>query len=79
MDKKVTVYGTPTCPYCVRVKEYLSGNNIEFENVDVSEDNVRAQEMVEKSGQMGVPVIDIDGEIIVGFEKEKISQSLGLS
>ncbi|MDP8299781.1 MAG: glutaredoxin domain-containing protein [Candidatus Tantalella remota] len=79
MDKNVIVYGTPTCPYCVRVKEYLTENSIEFENVDVAEDNNRVQEMVDKSGQMGVPVIDIDGEIIVGFEKEKISQALGIS
>ena len=79
MDKKVTVYSTPTCPYCIRAKEFLKGRNIEFENIDVSADQEKAQEMIEKSGQMGVPVIDIDGEVIVGFDKAKIETALGLN
>ncbi len=78
MDKKVTVYSTPTCPYCVRAKQFLKDNNIIFENFDVSEGQVKAEEMVRKSGQMGVPVLDIDGEIIVGFDKERIKQALGI-
>jgi len=75
---EVKVYSTPTCPYCRMVKEYLKSNNIEFEDVDVSADQNAAQEMINKSGQMGVPVLDIDGNVIVGFDKPKISKALGL-
>ena len=78
MDKKVRVYSTSTCPYCHRAKQFLKDNNIEFEDVDVAADKEKAEEMVQKTGQMGVPVLDIDGEIIVGFDKEKIEQALGL-
>ena len=78
MDKKVKVYSTPTCPYCIRAKQFLKENNIEFENLDVSGNQSAAEEMIQKSGQMGVPVLDIDGEIIVGFDKEKIETALGL-
>jgi glutaredoxin 3 len=78
MDKSVTVYSTPSCPYCMRVKQFLRDNNIDFEDIDVSADPGKSQEMIGKSGQMGVPVLDIDGEIIVGFDKEKIKQALGL-
>lgn len=78
MNKKITIYSTPICPYCVRVKQFLKDNNIEFEDIDVSENQEAASEMIKKSGQMGVPVVDIDGEIIVGFDKEKIKKSLGI-
>lgn len=78
MDKKVTVYSTLTCPYCTRVKQFLNENNVQFTNIDVSMDQEKAQEMINRSGQMGVPVIDIDGEIIVGFDKDKIKEALGL-
>jgi glutaredoxin-like YruB-family protein len=78
MAKNVKVYSTPTCPWCMRVKQFLQDNNIVFEDFDVGSDRVRADEMVKISGQMGVPVLDIEGEIIVGFDKEKIKQSLGL-
>jgi len=78
MDKKVAVYSTPTCPFCIRAKQFLTENNIPFENYDVSVDQRKAEEMIQKSGQMGVPVIDIGGEIIVGFDKEKIKSLLGL-
>ncbi len=78
MDKKVKVYSTPTCPYCTRLKEFLRGNNISFEDIDVSSDPAAGQRMVERSGQMGVPVLDIDGEIIVGFDKQKITKALGI-
>jgi glutaredoxin-like YruB-family protein len=77
-NKKVIVYSTPTCPFCHQAKDFLKENNVKFTDVDVSEDQAKAKEMVEKSGQMGVPVIDIDGEIIVGFNKEKIKKALGL-
>lgn len=78
MAAKVIVYSTPTCPYCVRVKDYLKSNSVNFESIDVSSDQDAAQQMVEKSGQMGVPVVDIDGEIIIGFDKAKINSILGL-
>lgn len=73
---KVIVYSTTICPWCNKVKDYLKQHNIEFEEKNVQEDQEAAHEMVEKSGQMGVPVIDIDGEIIVGFDKEKIDKAL---
>lgn len=69
---KVIVYSTPTCPYCTMAKDYLNERNIPFEHVDVSKDPARAQEMIKKSGQRGVPVIDIDGNIIVGFDRNRI-------
>jgi glutaredoxin-like YruB-family protein len=78
MAKTVKVYSTPTCPYCIRVKQYLKENNVDFEDFDVSRDQAKADEMVEKSGQIGVPVLDIEGEIIVGFDKEQIKKALGL-
>ena len=78
MEKKVKVYSTPSCPYCIRLKQFLEDNKIEFEDIDVAANPQAGQEMVQKSGQMGVPVVDIDGEIIVGFEQAKISQLLGL-
>ena len=78
MGKNVTVYSTPTCPWCIRAKQFLKDNNIAFEDIDVSSNQQAADEMVEKSGQMGVPVLDIAGEVIVGFDKERIKQALGL-
>ena len=78
MAKSVKVYSTPTCPWCIRVKQFLSENNIPFENNDVYINQAKAQEMIDKSGQMGVPVLDIEGEIIVGFDKERIKEALGL-
>lgn len=78
MTKNVKVYSTPTCPYCIRVKQFLKESAISFSDIDVSNDQDAAQEMMKRSGQMGVPVIDIDGELIVGFDKEKIKRALGL-
>jgi len=78
MAKSVKVYSTPSCPWCIRAKQFLKENNVIFQDMDVSGDKQAADEMVQKSGQMGVPVLDIDGEIIVGFDKEKIKQLLGL-
>lgn len=78
MSKKIKVYSTPTCPYCLMLKNFLKENNVQFEDYDVSKDREKLIEMKEKSGQMGVPVIDIDGKIIVGFDREKISEELGL-
>jgi glutaredoxin-like YruB-family protein len=78
MDKHVKIYSTPTCPYCIRAKQFLKDNNIPFEDTDVSSNQEAAEEMIQKSGQMGVPVLDIEGDIIVGFDKERIKQALGL-
>ncbi|MDP2942031.1 MAG: glutaredoxin domain-containing protein [Candidatus Omnitrophota bacterium] len=78
MAKKVKVYSTPTCPYCVRLKQFLKDNDVAFENIDVSSDPLGEREMVKVSGQMAVPVIDIEGKILVGFEKEEIKAELGL-
>lgn len=75
---KVKVYSTPTCPWCVKVKEFLKENKIEFQDINVAADQKAANEMTEKSGQMGVPVIDIDGEIIVGYDVAKIKKALKL-
>jgi glutaredoxin-like YruB-family protein len=74
----VIVYSTPVCPYCIRAKQFLKENDVAFEDNDVSIDRAKAEEMMRKSGQMGVPVFDIEGEIIVGFEKERIKSALGI-
>ena len=72
----IKIYSTKTCPNCVMAKDYLAEKGVEFYYIDVSEDQEQAKEMVEKSGQMGVPVLDINGEIIIGFDKEKIDAAL---
>ncbi len=73
---KVKVYSTPACPWCVRAKEWFKENNVPFEEVDVANDRAAAEEMIKKSGQTGVPVIDIDGKIIVGFNLPEIEKAL---
>ncbi|MFH1643368.1 MAG: glutaredoxin domain-containing protein [Patescibacteria group bacterium] len=75
----VKVYSTPFCVYCVTLKQYLKDHSIDFEDIDVSQDQALQKEMIEKSGQMGVPVIDIDGEIIVGFDKNRIAELLKIN
>jgi len=72
----VKIYSTPTCVYCKTLKGYFKKNNIEFEDIDISKDEQQLQKMIKDSGQMGVPVVDIDGEIIIGFDKEKIDKLL---
>lgn len=72
----VKIYSTPSCPYCFTLKEFLKEHKIKFEEIDVSKDEKAVEEMIEKSGQLGVPVVDIDGKIVVGFDKEKISTIL---
>lgn len=76
--KKITIYSTPSCPYCVMVKDFLKSRNIEFTDFNVAEDENARNEMIKKTNQMGVPVIDIDGEIIIGFDRPKISRILGI-
>jgi len=75
----VKVYSTPVCPWCEVVKDFLSSHNISFEDIDVSVDEKAAQEIVKKSGQIGVPVIEIDGRIIVGFNKPLLEETLGIN
>lgn len=79
MAHEVTIYTTSSCSWCQATKEYLHAREINFDEVDVSADMRRAMEMVEKSGQQGVPVLDIDGEIIVGFDRSRIDALLGLN
>lgn len=74
----VKVYSTPSCSWCVKAKDYLKANNISFEDIDVTKDQSAAKVMVEKSGQRGVPVLDINDNIIVGFDKVNIDKLLGL-
>lgn len=76
---EVKIYSTPTCPYCVRVKEYLKHKNIDFQNIDVSTDNKGLEEMVSLTGQMGVPVVVIDGKVVVGFDRQKIDSLLNIA
>lgn len=73
---KVTIYSTPTCVYCHMAKEFFKKQNVEFEDIDVSADHKALHEMVAKSGQMGVPVIDIGGKIVVGFNQPVIADLL---
>lgn len=74
--QKIVIYSTPTCPYCVYAKNYFAEKGVKYEDVDVSRDQARAIEMVQKSGQMGVPVIDIGGSIIVGFQPDVFEELL---
>jgi len=80
IDKKhnIKVYSTPTCPYCHMAKDFLKKNKIEFKDIDVSKDQAAAKHMIEKTGQMGVPVIEIDGKFIIGFNKPAIEKALGI-
>lgn len=72
----ITIYSTPTCVYCRSLKEYLTKLNIGFSEIDVAENEQELEKMVAISGQMGVPVVDIDGNIVIGFDKEKIDELL---
>jgi glutaredoxin 3 len=81
--KKVTIYSTPTCTYCKAAKEFFGKHNVEYTEHDVSVDAEKRQEMIEKSGQMGVPVIAVgeeggEPELIVGFDEGKLSEMLGI-
>lgn len=72
----ITLYSTPSCTYCKKAKSWFQENRIKFQEYDVSRDQRRADEMVRKSGQMGVPVIDVNGRIIVGFNQPEIERAL---
>ncbi len=75
---KVTVYSTSTCPFCDMAKDFLKQNKVQFKGIDVSSDQAGLKEMVQKSGQTSVPVIDIDGKILVGFNEAAIRDALKL-
>ena len=75
----VKIYSTPTCVYCKLAKEFFKKNNIQYTEKNVAEDEASRAEMMEKSGQMGVPVIMVDNSVVVGFNAEKLSQMLGIA
>lgn len=75
---KVTIYTTPSCVYCKMTKTFFKENNVQYDEKDVSTDATARDEMVAKSNQMGVPVIDIDGQILVGFDKTGLSKLLNI-
>lgn len=75
-NKTIKIYSTPTCHYCNIAKDFFTDKGVKYEEFNVSTDLAKRKEMVEKSGQMGVPVIDIEGDIVVGFDEEKISEIL---
>ena len=76
--KVVKVYSTTTCPYCKMAKRFLETNKIPYQDLNVAEDKAVLEEMIHKSGQMGVPVIDVDGEFVVGFNQAWLKEKLGL-
>jgi glutaredoxin-like YruB-family protein len=76
--KKVEIYSTPSCVYCNASKEFFKQNNVEYTEYNVATDIPKRNEMIEKSGQMGVPVILIDGELVVGFDKPRLTELLGI-
>ena len=75
---KVLIYTTPTCPYCHMAKAFLKEHKVAYKDINVAANPAKANEMVEKSGQMGVPVLDINGTIIVGFDEARFRKALGL-
>jgi len=76
--KDITIYSTPSCVYCNMAKTFFKANNVAFTDFNVAADLAKRKEMIEKTGQMGVPVIDIGGQIVVGFDEPKIKNALGL-
>ena len=76
--KNVSIYTTPTCVYCKMAKEFFNKHNIQFKEYNVAQDAKAREEMIEKSGQLGVPVTMIDGEIVVGFDEKRLSELLGV-
>lgn len=77
--KQVTIYSTPTCHFCHAAKEYFAANGVPFTDINVATDLDRRKEMIEKSGQMGVPVIDVGGDIVIGFDQKKLASLLSLA
>lgn len=79
MDKTVTIYSTPVCHYCHAAKEFFSENNIAYTEINVAADQEKRQEMIDMTGQMGVPVIRIENDVIVGFDEAKIKELLAIA
>jgi glutaredoxin 3 len=78
-QKQVTIYSTPTCHFCHAAKDFFTENHIEFTDINVATDLTKRQEMIQKSGQMGVPVIDVGGELVVGFDEDRLRDLLGVA
>lgn len=76
---KVRLYTTPVCPYCIALKNFLKEQDIDFEEIDVSTNDQARKELIAKTNQLNIPVLEVDGELIVGFDKEKISQLLNIN
>ena len=79
MQKTVTIYSTPVCHFCHMAKEYFADNNIEFTEFNVAQDQDKRQEMIDMTGQMGVPVIRIDNDVVVGFDESKVKELLAIA
>lgn len=77
-DKKVTIYSTPTCHFCSMAKDYFNSNGVKYESFDVASDSAKRAEMMEVSGQLGVPVIVVEDNVIIGFNKPKLAELLGI-
>lgn len=77
--KRVKIYTTPTCSYCKTAKDFMTENGVAFEEIDVAKDQKLIEELIQKSGQLGVPVIDVDGKIMVGFHRGKLAELLGIT
>lgn len=78
-QKQVTIYSTPTCHFCHAAKEFFEANHVAFTDYNVASDLTKRQEMIQKSGQMGVPVIDVGGELVVGFDEDRLRELLGVA
>ena len=74
----VKIYSTPVCPYCSTLKQFLSDEGVAFEDIDVIKNKEALEEIIKKTGRAEVPIVDINGEIVVGFDKEKICSLLGI-
>jgi glutaredoxin 3 len=74
----IIIYSTPTCVYCKMTKDFFAKNNVQYKELNVADDLKAREEMVKKSGQLGVPVIDIDGEIFIGFDRAGLAKALGI-
>lgn len=74
----IKIYSTPACTYCKMAKEFLTSHNVSYQDIDVSVDAAAREDMVEKSGQLGVPVFDIDGQIMVGYNQQLLSKVVGI-
>tara|TARA_Y100000310_G_C20487500_1_gene717555 strand:- start:299 stop:535 length:237 start_codon:yes stop_codon:yes gene_type:complete len=74
--QNIIIYTTPTCVYCKAAKEFFAEHNVEYEEKDVAQDEQARDAMIEKSGQLGVPVIDVKGNIVIGFDEKKLSELL---